>query len=318
MMNDTSELKELHWLMSILHNIDVGLFVINREYSIQMWNGFMENHSGLSEHRVYNKSIFDVFPELPKEWFKHKINSVFMLKNHAFSIWEQRPFLFKFKTYRPITGCQDYMYQNATLMPLTSVDGEVHNICIVLYDVTEIASSKQKLIEANLKLESMSRTDALTQLYNRGYWEECFEKEFRRCNRYDHQCTLIIFDIDHFKKINDTFGHQAGDKVICRVAELSQRMLRNSDVCGRYGGEEFVVFLPNTQLDSAEVLAERIRKRIEEQVILHEEEEIRFTVSLGVSELREEMETYEQWIAAADKALYQSKEQGRNRITLAD
>ncbi len=113
---------------------------------------------------------------------------------------------------------------------------------------------------ANTKLEQLSRKDALTGLFNRGYWDAQLQLEFDRCKRYQHASTLIMLDIDHFKKVNDTFGHPAGDLVIKKLASILRSSSRKTDVVGRYGGEEFGVILPNTKVNTAYALVERIRK----------------------------------------------------------
>ena len=150
---ETEQINELHWLMEMLHTIDVGLVVLDREYNIQIWNGFMENHSGLLPREVKGKNLFSLFEEIPQEWFVRKSESVFMLKNKAFTIWEQRPYLFKFQNYRPITGTADYMYQNTTFIPLISASGEVTHLCLIVYDVTDNAVHKKDLEKANEELE---------------------------------------------------------------------------------------------------------------------------------------------------------------------
>ena len=96
MSAELSQLNELHWLMEMLHNVDIGLVVLDRNYKVQLFNGFMENHSGLLPGQVKNEVLFDLFSEIPKDWFIRKAESVFLLKNKAFTIWEQRPYLFKF------------------------------------------------------------------------------------------------------------------------------------------------------------------------------------------------------------------------------
>ncbi|WMS88338.1 GGDEF domain-containing protein [Pleionea litopenaei] len=313
---DKNEIDGLHWMMDMLTNVDVGLVVLDSAYCIQMWNRFMHDHSGKSDLQVKGMSIFDVFPEVPEAWFKHKIDSVFLLKSRAFSTWEQRPYLFRFKNYRPITGTEDTMYQNATMIPLMSSDGDVNHVCLLIYDVTDVATSKKELTRLNSELESLSRTDRLTQLYNRGFWEESFQGEFDRCMRYKHVSSALIFDIDHFKSVNDTFGHQAGDEVIRQTAKTLKDMVRKSDIPGRYGGEEFVVFLPNTPADNALIFAERLRKRIEALKVSYEGKPIPFTVSIGICEFSEKMPSHEKWIEMADQALYQSKEGGRNQTNI--
>jgi len=127
----------------------------------------------------------------------------------------------------------------------------------------------------------------------------------------------VIFDIDHFKSVNDTYGHQFGDDVIRMVAQITREHARESDFAGRYGGEEFVVLLPDTDLQGAAHFAERLRKAIETRALDFQGQPKNFTVSLGVASLEPEMQAHQQLIEKADQALYRSKESGRNRTTLA-
>lgn len=317
MAKNNLDIKEFHWLMDILQTIDVGLVVLDREYKIVLWNSFMENHSGMRPDQVKEKVLFSLFPEVPETWFRKKAEAVFLLKTRAFTIWEQRPYLFKFKNYHPITGRADFMYQNSTIIPLDSSDGQVNYICLIIYDQTDTAINKKELKIAHDKLEHLSRTDRLTELFNRGYWEECFEREFKRCQRTKHACSLVIFDIDHFKKVNDTYGHQAGDEVIRQVSQSIRQIIRATDIAGRYGGEEFVTILIETDMDAALNYAERLRQHVEALLVKTTGVEINFTISLGVAAWKPEYRTHQQWLEAADKALYESKHNGRNRTTVA-
>jgi diguanylate cyclase len=313
MENSTADLKEFHWLMDMIQTIDVGLVVIDREYAVRVWNGFMENHSGKAPHDVIGHNLFALFESIPEKWFRHKVESVFLLKNRAFTTWEQRPYLFEFKNYRPITGAAEFMYQNITLIPLVSVDGSVSHVGVIIYDVTDMAVGKCQLEQANDELKSLSRTDMLTELNNRGYWEECLKREFRRVLRTQEACTLAIFDIDHFKKVNDTYGHQAGDEVIRATSRTLKECMRTTDIAGRYGGEEFTVILIDTGIEGARIFAERLRTTIESQPVIHDGKEISYTISLGLAEFGENMSDHEKWIECSDQALYQAKEGGRNQ-----
>ncbi len=304
-------------MMDMLTNVDVGLMVLDRSYCIQMWNRFMEDHSGITESDAKARKIFALFPELPENWFRHKMDSVFFLKSRAFSTWEQRQYLFKFKNYRPITGTEEFMYQNVTMIPLMSADGSVNHICLLIYDVTDAAIGQKELQYLNLELEKTSRVDALTGLYNRGYWEERFQSEFERCSRYGSDSTVIIFDIDHFKKVNDNYGHQAGDEVIRSTSSLVTQFIRKTDVAGRYGGEEFVIFLPSTSASNGLIFAERLRQKIEALKVIYEVETIEFTVSIGICGFDKLLPNHEKWIEKADQALYYSKEHGRNKSTVS-
>lgn len=312
-MNDKRNiLEEFHWLMDVLQSVDVGLVVLNRDFKIELWNSFMQNHSALTPTEAMGNSIFELFSELPEAWFKRKVKSVFALRNSAFTTWEQRPYLFRFKNYRPITGTAPYMYQNCTVVPLIGTNCEVNNICLIVYDVTDTAVNKQGMQVAHEKLEQLSRTDRLTELYNRGYWEECLQQEYRRFKRQPGDTCLIMFDIDHFKKVNDTHGHPAGDEVIRRTAKILRSSIREIDIAGRYGGEEFAVILINCEKDGAGIFAERLRKSIEAYTVKHDDIEISYTVSLGVAQLSKNIDSPESWITAADSALYEAKNTGRN------
>lgn len=309
--------SELHWLMDMLQTVDVGLVVVDADYRIQLWNGFMENHSGLTPRQVRDSYLFDLFPEIDEEWLRRKCDPVLLLKNRAFTIWEQRAYIFRFKNYRPITGNADYMYQNSTIFPITDTRGTVSHLCFIIYDVTDAAVSKLELQSMNGQLRQLSTTDYLTQMHNRGKWEAGLKQEFDRLQRYpQHHSCLIMCDIDHFKRINDRYGHAAGDAVIKTVAEIIRKSLRTADIAGRYGGEEFAILLLDTTEDQAVYLAERIRRKIEQVEVSYENQPISITMSFGLAERTQEMQDYFQWIDAADKALYTSKAKGRNGVTL--
>lgn len=312
----SGEIKELHWLMEMVQNVDAGLVVLDRESNIQLWNGFMANHSGLTPPQTLGRNLFGLFPEIPAQWFQRKLAGVFALKTRSFITWEQRPYLLRFKNYRPITGMAEFMYQNVTLIPLASSDGDIRHVGVILYDVTDTAASKLQLETANDQLAQLSRTDRLTGLNNRGHWEECLHTEFARCLRTHETASLVMFDIDHFKKINDTYGHQAGDEVIRTVADVLRTTIRNTDIAGRYGGEEFGVVLPVTKAREGQVLAERIRTKVEAITVSHGDSRIRFTVSLGIAEFDEGMEQHKDWLKQADQALYQAKGGGRNQTVV--
>lgn len=309
--NQDLEMSRLHWLMQMLQTVDVGLVVLDRRSEIHLWNGFMENHSGVRTFTARGSNIFDLFPELPKQWLTRKLESVFTLDSRAYSTWEQRPHLFKFKSYRPLTGKSEQMYQNITIIPLTGTDKSVTHACILIYDVTDIATSKIELEKANAELARLSRTDRLTGLNNRGHWEERLCQEFRRFKRGATPASLVMFDIDHFKKVNDTYGHQAGDEVIRVVAASLTQMQRDTDIAGRYGGEEFGIILPETNASEAFVMAERLRNYIANTPVVYEGQKIDFAISLGICEVNDTFNEHTQWLEKADQALYSSKHNGR-------
>ncbi|WP_448588477.1 GGDEF domain-containing protein [Thermocrinis sp.] len=166
----------------------------------------------------------------------------------------------------------------------------------------------------NKELQELAYNDPLTGLPNRRFFFEHANLIFEEAKRYEKKLSLLVMDIDHFKKINDTYGHDVGDLVLKTFAGLLKGLTRKFDICARMGGEEFAVLLPNTGLDGARTLAERIRNKLASTPIEHGEAIILVTTSIGVSEFRKGMESIDELIKEADMALYKAKEGGRNRV----
>ncbi|MFZ2853062.1 MAG: ATP-binding protein [Rhodocyclaceae bacterium] len=141
----------------IVDRVEVGIFAVDREFRIVLWNRFMSSHSQRAAAAVVGKNLFDCFPELPRKWLERKIESVFILKNYAFTSWEQRPFLFRFNHNRPITGGVDAMRQNCTFLPQKGAGGEVELVCVTLVDFTDTALFQNRLTEAIAELEQEKR-----------------------------------------------------------------------------------------------------------------------------------------------------------------
>ncbi|MGO1500020.1 MAG: diguanylate cyclase [Marinobacter sp.] len=310
------ESQSFHWLVSMLESVEVGLVVLDLDFQVQAWNSFMENHSGITASKVRNRVLFELFPDIPEAWLTRKVDAVALLNTRAFTSWEQRPYLFRFRNTRPITGTEDYMFQNLTISPLTGTTGQVEKVCLMVYDVTDIATSKRALERANEQLAKLSMTDRLTGLLNRGTWENLVDAEFERFRRYGQATSLVMFDIDFFKKVNDNYGHLAGDEVIKHTAETAKNNLRQSDSIGRYGGEEFGIVLPETDAEGARIICERIRDTIEQSLVQTSVAPIRYTISVGISQLTDKPKNHMKWMQQADEALYVAKKSGRNRVVV--
>jgi diguanylate cyclase (GGDEF)-like protein len=167
-------------------------------------------------------------------------------------------------------------------------------------------------------LGSAAHTDPLTKIYNKGYLLEALEAEFKRHKALHNDLSLVFFDLDHFKKVNDTYGHDAGDYVLREFCALIRSLhARPKDVFARYGGEEFVLILSNTNANTAAELAEKIRNSVETHAFIYEGKRLAVTTSLGVAELRADIESAQTLLKSADKALYQAKQSGRNRVVVA-
>lgn len=174
-----------------------------------------------------------------------------------------------------------------------------------------------ELKQRTRKLEFESSMDSLTGLPVRRAFLRMFEQAIASAVRFKRPLSVAILDLDHFKKVNDTYGHPVGDLVLKRFAEVLQRTLRNVDVAGRWGGEEFVVFLPETDAEGAKVILEKVRQAISEEQFPGPADSLRVTMSAGLTRLASEILDPEEIIGLADKALYEAKESGRNRICLA-
>ncbi len=163
----------------------------------------------------------------------------------------------------------------------------------------------------------LSMTDELTKLPNRRNFDTDFNKEFLRAQRYKNPLTLVMFDIDFFKNVNDTYGHQCGDYVLKEVSKAALQTFRKTDTVYRTGGEEFCVILTETNIEQAIIPLERFRKTVETLNLIYNNKEVHVTVSIGACEYFPEIKNTEDFISKADEALYEAKNTGRNRTVFA-
>ena len=303
----------------LLDSIEVGIAVLDRNFKVQVWNKFLENHGAKKAEAIIGDSLFSHFPEIEEKWLRTKVDPVFNLKSPVFIIWEQRPYLFKFGCNRPVTSAAEFMYQNVTMFPIVDKRGNVERFCMLVYDVTEQALGKRGMEHLNEELKTASRVDGLTGLYNRRYWQERFDEMHKLCVRREKPSTALMLDIDHFKSINDRFGHATGDQVISIAAEKISACLRSADIIGRVGGEEFAILLPKCTREQALEIAERIRRAFAQaQVTPDNRAPISVTVSVGLAASHDGSADVEALMEEADKALYRAKHLGRNRSEIHD
>lgn len=203
---------------------------------------------------------------------------------------------------------------------IPDMDGrEVRGFFVIASDITELKQTQQSLEKRIEDLYTLATTDSLTGLNNRRNLLEKIQFEIERAKRYGLNMVFFMLDIDHFKKINDTFGHDTGDAVLKGIGALLHDTMRTSDHVGRLGGEEFGILLASVVPQQAAAIAERLRRRVEEMVVWHNEKNVRFTVSIGLADLQVDVEDpLEDMVKRADIALYRAKNSGRNRVCLAD
>lgn len=291
----------------IFDMVNLGIAVLDKELKVKEWNRWLELHTKIPADGIVGTSILDHFPNLNEKWFLKNCRAVLQFGNFAFFSQKLHRYTLPMKPVHHLDPAFEYMQQNCTLGPLRNEANEVKYIYMIIQDATEVAAYETKLLE-------MSVRDSLTEVYNRRYFELKLKEEVERHQRYGCSLSLIMIDIDFFKQINDTHGHQAGDQVLMEVATLFTDRLRSVDTVARYGGEEFCLLLPETPKESATLVAEDLRKIIENNTFSYQGAAIDVTVSLGVIDVCGKGIRLDDVLKQVDDALYSAKENGRNTV----
>jgi diguanylate cyclase (GGDEF)-like protein len=179
-----------------------------------------------------------------------------------------------------------------------------------------VESANRKLKRALEREQMLARIDYLTGAFNRRQFFMAAEKAFAQARRYKRSLALMILDIDHFKNVNDSFGHQVGDQMLKRLTQLMKHELRAPDILARHGGEEFIALLPESNSTAAWAVAERIRQKIEGYNLVTSRGNVFVTVSIGVAEALPEVDSLDRLVAMADEAMYRAKQAGRNKTVV--
>jgi len=297
----------------IFQTINLGLFVIDKNFVVHYWNRWLEINTKVISGDIINKSLIDFFPSLNNPKFLRICGTVFSFGSHNFLSQKLHNYLLPIKITTSFSSDFDLMQQSCTVFPIRK-DNEIQYACICINDVTEMVSYEKKLL-------SLATKDPLTGLYNRRLLYESLDKELKRCARFNSPLSIIMFDIDYFKKINDTYGHLAGDYVLKSTGSIILQNIRGMDFCVRYGGEEFCCVLPETDIKGAYILAQRIRKSLEKKEFTFNDNKIHVTISAGLAsidfnELKKENFIFykEKLLKEADEALFEAKDRGRNTV----
>lgn len=214
-------------------------------------------------------------------------------------------YIFRLKNGYYLIGREQKPEQDEIITKISKLNNELANM------TRELKKKNIKLKKANQKIEELLRTDKLTGLSNRRHFMEYFEKMISNAKRHSIPLSLVMCDLDKFKNINDSYGHDVGDKVLENMGELLQNETRDEDLAARIGGEEFTIILNSTSLENGKNYAERVRKKVSKLDISQLPENI--TISLGVTEFKES-DDQESFLKRADKALYKAKNNGRNQV----
>jgi diguanylate cyclase (GGDEF)-like protein/PAS domain S-box-containing protein len=203
--------------------------------------------------------------------------------------------------------------------PLAARGGETLERALVFRDITERREAELALKYVKADLEQQAHTDSLTGMHNRRFFMQRLKEETERLQRHGNAMSVLIFDLDRFKRVNDNNGHEVGDRVLQVISSVTQEIKRVTDVAARLGGEEFALLLPATDQDGAMHLAQRLRVTIAEQLIADAAgQPIRVTASIGVATITRAESEFDQILTHADRALYKAKHSGRNRVCFAD
>lgn len=294
-------------LAQVFDSVNIGLVILDTELRVRYWNRWMEDHSGIAADRLVGSPLFDHFPSLNTPKFQRSCKSVLTFGNFSFFSQKLHQYLFPFKPDSSFQSRFDRMQQSCSMGPLRDGDNTIIGLFLTVQDVTELAAYEHRLLEMNMR-------DGLTGVYNRRFLEKRLEEECARYARYGRGFSVILFDIDFFKNVNDTYGHLCGDLILKNISGTIASLIRKTDFLARYGGEEFCCLLPETPLQSAALLAERFRTTIAEMKHVYQGIEISVTVSLGVAEMNTGMLPFESLLKKADEALYEAKRTGRNRV----
>jgi len=303
--NDLSRVKEMEEMLrlnktnmgAILDNIGARVYIKDRDLRYLYVNQEVSDSLGMTSNEIIGATVEELFePDIAKTFIEH--DSKVLEGGETVAAVEKVDSVL----------VEDERYFWSIKVPLADLEGNVYALAGISTDITA-----QKQMEDNLR--KLATTDGLTGIYNRRHFLELTEKEAWRAHRYNNNLGFLMLDIDHFKKVNDTYGHATGDRAIQAFSKVGVDTLRDTDLFGRYGGEEFVATLPETPIEGVQKLAERIRQAVEDiKVEADDGRIVQFTASIGATMLAGENEDVEKALSRADEALYEAKEGGRNKV----
>lgn len=290
---------QLSFQDALLETLPIPIFARSAEGLFTTCNRAYERFFGTAKHEVVGRSVHEMFPEGMARSYAAADREVLAGSGN--------------KTYQVEVPCADGSRRNVIIDKACYGDsaGRPAGIVATVVDITERQALEQEL-------RRLATTDPLTGVGNRRHFLNLAEVEMSRVQRHDRKLSVVTFDIDHFKQINDGYGHGVGDDAIRAVADACVAILRDIDVIGRMGGEEFAILLPETDLAAACEVAKRLHERIGAIRLSTDKGELRFSASFGVTQVRQQDLDIDMALRRADSALYEAKENGRDRVVVRD
>nr|WP_318382629.1 diguanylate cyclase [uncultured Enterobacter sp.] len=299
-------------LLDAFSALSLGVIVVDVEYRITLWNAWMEAHTGRTASDAIGQDFFVLFPELKHHRVGVAIHQA--ICHNLPALLSQSLHRSPFPLFAEPAVPGERISQAVTIVPL----GEAERYCLIqIADVSTAVRRESLLREQAHELLSQSLSDGLTGVGNRRYFDICIDKEWRASKRNNKPLSLLLIDVDFFKRYNDHYGHQQGDACLQQVATAMRNALqRPNDILFRYGGEEFCALLPETRSADAVNVAEKLRASVQALALPHAKAPARVvSVSIGVaSHSQRSHAAHIDLIQAADRALYDAKHSGRNRV----
>ncbi|HSW13369.1 MAG TPA: sensor domain-containing diguanylate cyclase [Solimonas sp.] len=274
-----------------------GIYLMDRDGLVQSWNVGAANITGFEEREIVGQHFSLLLADSAQR-------EGVALRNLSFAASSRHC---RDEHRRRKRGGGEEFHALSTLDAIRDGDGSILGFVEVFHDISEQKAREDRLYQRATR-------DPLTGVFNRGHFTEAATQEIERARRFAEPLSLVMIDIDHFKKVNDTYGHETGDHAIVSLAQTCTKSIRKIDTLARIGGEEFAILLPRANKNVAYEMAQRLRLKLADQRITVGEKEISYTVSMGVSTLLPTTRDLAELLRHADAALYQAKREGRNRV----
>ena len=293
---------------SILDTAENGFLIIKEnDFKVVFWNRWLAIQTKITKETAQGTALDCLFPDTSFRLLKRKIRIASKINTSTFINSSVDKYLIPIPLNRITTSMFKHMRQDCVITWLN--DDEVS---LIIYDSSSLLEARAVIKEQLSVVERQATIDYLTQCYNKGMFNKLLSGEIKRTNRHNNVFSLIIFDIDNFKIVNDTFGHLAGDTVLQEIARITRGAIRESDNFARWGGEEFCILLPDTNIQGGKNLADKLQRTIANHDFGNPGT---ITCSFGVVQFSPEL-TEDKLVSRADKALYRAKQNGKNQAVV--